>query len=118
MSAIVISEELLAAAKNHLDITYEDEDTDSKLVDQLQRGISFVSSRTGVEKSSSVFAGDDVNLRAQELLWNYLLYDRAGSLDEFMKRYNSDTIHERSKWEVEQYLKRKQEAINETQSAG
>ena len=51
MSAIVISEELLAEAKNFLDITWEDEDSDKKLEGQLRRGIDYISAKTGVDPS-------------------------------------------------------------------
>lgn len=98
MSAIVISEELLAEAKNFLDITWEDEDSDKKLEGQLRRGIDYISAKTGVDPS--VFAGDNTNYRAQELLFNYLLYDRAGAVDQFKKNYRSDIVGLRIKWEV------------------
>lgn len=98
MSAIVIPEQLLAAAKNYLDITWDDEDTDAKLNGELQRGIAYITAKTGVEPSA--FAGEDVNLRAQELLFNYLLYDRAGSVHEFEENYRSHIIGLRMKWEV------------------
>lgn len=98
MSAIAISEELLEAAKNYLDITWDDEDTESKLMGELQRGIAYITAKTGVE--ASAFAGENVDLRAQELLFNYLLYDRAGSLNEFKKNYLSDIVGLRMKWEV------------------
>lgn len=98
MSAIVISEELLAEAKNFLDITWEDEDSDKKLEGQLRRGIDYISAKTGVDPSA--FAGDNTNYRAQELLFNYLLYDRAGAVDQFKKNYKSDIVGLRIKWEV------------------
>lgn len=98
MSAYVIPEQLLAAAKNYLDITWDDADTDAKLTGQLQRGIAYITAKTGVD--SSAFAGEDVDLRAQELLFNYLLYDRAGSVNEFKKNYRSDILGLRIRWEV------------------
>lgn len=98
MSAIVISEELLAEAKNFLDITWEDEDSDAKLKGQLRRGISYISAKTGVD--TSAYAGENTNYRAQELLFNYLLYDRAGAIDQFKKNYKSDIVGLRIKWEV------------------
>ena len=100
MSAIVISEQLLDAAKNYLDITWTDEDADKKLKGQLQRGIQYISSKTGVQADSSVFAGDDVDLRAHELLFNYVLYDRAGSIDQFKVNYRRDIIGLKMRWEV------------------
>lgn len=98
MSVIVISEELLAAAKNYLDITWTDEAADNKLKDQLRRGIAYISAKTGVPASD--FAGNSVNYRAQELLFSYVLYDRSGSVDQFKKNYRSDIIGLHAKWEV------------------
>lgn len=98
MSAIAISEQLLAAAKNYLDITWDDADTDAKLDGELQHGIAYITAKTGVDPSA--FAGDNVDLRAQELLFNYLLYDRAGSIDQFKKAYRSDIVGLRMRWEV------------------
>lgn len=98
MSANAISEQLLAAAKNYLDITWDDEDTDAKLTGELQRGIAYITAKTGVDPSA--FAGENVDLRAQELLFNYLLYDRAGSVHEFKKNYSSDIVGLRMRWEV------------------
>lgn len=99
MSAIEVSEALLAEAKNFLDITWDDEAADRKLTGQIRRGIAYITSKTGVE--ASAFEGDGVNDRAQELLFNYLLYDRAGALDQFKKNYLSDIVGLRIKWEVE-----------------
>lgn len=98
MAAIVVSDELLAEAKNYLDITWEDEDADAKLRGQLRRGISFISDKTGV--ATSAFAGDSVDDRAQELLFNYVLYDRAGAVDQFKRNYRSDIVGLRIRWEV------------------
>ena len=64
MSAIEISEELFAEAKNYLDITWQDPDVDP-----------------------SAFSGENVNRRAQGLLFNYLLYARAGAFAQFVENY-------------------------------
>ena len=98
MGAIVVSDELLHEAKNYLDITWEDVDADEKLRGQLRRGIAFISAKTGV--SASAFAGDSVDDRAQELLFNYVLYDRAGAVDQFKRNYRSDIVGLRIRWEV------------------
>lgn len=98
MAAIVISDELLTEAKNYLDITWEDEAEDNKLKGQLRRGIDFICAKTGV--SPSAFAGDAVDGRAQELLFNYILYDRAGAVDQFKRNYRPDIIGLRIRWEV------------------
>lgn len=97
MSVATVSAELLSAAKNYLDITWDDAAADQKLTGQLQRGIAYISAKTGVEED----AFSD-NLRAQELLFNYVLYDRSGSLDAFKKAYKPDLVGLRLLWEVDQ----------------
>ncbi len=85
MSAIEISEELFAEAKNYLDITWQDPDGDQKLKGQIGRGIAYISDKTGVDPSA--FSGENVNRRAQGLLFNYLLYARAGAFAQFVENY-------------------------------
>lgn len=99
MSTVRISEELLAEAKNFLDITWDDPASDGKLAGQIQRGIAYIIAKTGVQETD--FEGEDADGRAQELLFNYLLYDRAGALDQFKKNYRSDIVGLRIRWEVE-----------------
>ena len=105
MGTITVSAELLAEAKNFLDITWTDETADQKLAGQIRRGIAYITSKTGVD--ASAFEGDGINYRAQELLFNWLLYDRAGALDQFKKNYQSDIVGLRIKWEVENASKSK-----------
>lgn len=104
----VYESELLDEAKNYLDITWSDYDADQKLLGQLRRGIAYISAKTGVK--ASAFAGESVDYRAQELLFNYVLYDRAGAVDQFKKNYRSDIVGLRLKWEVAR--------ANETESEG
>lgn len=96
--AITVPEGLLALVKNWLDITWTDTDADAKLTGQIQRGISYISAKTGVP--ADAFYGDSANYRAQELLLNYVLYDRSGSADEFKKKYQSDILGLYNLWEV------------------
>lgn len=86
MSAIKVSKKLLSEAKNFLDITWEDQQTDAKLRGQIRRGIAYITEKTGIE--ASVFSGGSVDDRAQELLFNYLLYARAGAIDQFVQNYS------------------------------
>ena len=86
MSAVEVSDELLSEVKNFLDITWEDQETDAKLMGQIRRGIAYITEKTGVE--ASVFSGESVDDRAQELLFNYLLYARAGAIDQFVQNYS------------------------------
>ena len=100
MSAIDVSKTLMDEAKNFLDITWNDAESDKKLQGQLRRGIAYITAKTGVSESSFESESEDSNYRAQELLFNYLLYDRAGAVDQFKKNYRSDILSLRMKWEV------------------
>lgn len=104
MSAIAVSAELLAAAKNWLDITWEDNGADEKLEGQLRRGMAYITAKTGV--LASAFAGENADDRAQELLFNYVLYDRSGSVDQFKRNYRPDIVALRIRWEMERYAAR------------
>ena len=86
---IEVTPALLREVRDYLDITWEDEATDRKLTGQIQRGIAYLADKTGVERSASAFSEDE---RAQSLLLNYLLYDRAGALDQFAKNYRSEIL--------------------------
>ena len=103
MSAILITDGLLKEAKEYLDITWDDDATDGKLRGQIRRGIAYLSDKTGVEKSASAFSSETGDDRAQGLLFNYLLYDRAGAFDEFEKNYASEINSLRRRKEAENY---------------
>ena len=72
---------LLNAAKNYLDITWEDADTDTKLTGILERGIAYLNRIAGVEQDYMV-EGD-----AKALLFDYARYVRSNALDEFLTNY-------------------------------
>lgn len=88
MASIEVTDELLMWAKNSLDVTWSDTATDQKIVNMLQRGMSYIIRKTGVD--TSAFSGELVIYEAQELLYNYLLYARAGSVNEFERNYLPD----------------------------
>ena len=99
MSVINVPTTLLSEVKNYLGITWNDSDMDTQLTGMIRRGIAYISSKTGVEVTA--YTGEDVNLRAQELLFNYVLYDRAGSVNDFKVNYRADLIGLRMNWEVD-----------------
>lgn len=99
MTAIAVSTTLLDEVKNYLGITWEDSDLDTQLTGMIRRGIAYISGKTGVDPSA--FSGENVNSRAQELLFNYVLYDRSGSVNQFKVNYRSDIVGLRIRWEVE-----------------
>lgn len=101
MSAIAISAELLAKAKNELNLNWatENSDEENKLIGQLQRGIAYITSKTGFDKS--VFdVDDDIGCRHQELLFNYVMYESAGSLYAFFENYRPNINDLKRLWEV------------------
>ena len=75
MSAIAISAELLAKAKNELNLNWvtEGSDEENKLIGQLQRGIAYITSKTGFTQSA-FDVDDDIGCRLQELLFYYVMY--------------------------------------------
>lgn len=95
---INVSEGLLAEVKNYLDITWEDTDADAKLTGQIRRGIAYISAKTGAKPSD--FDGENADDRVKELLFNYVLYDRSGAVNEFKKNYKNDIVGLRIRWEV------------------
>lgn len=77
---------LLNAAKNYLDITWQDADTDTKLTGILERGIAYLNRIAGVEQDYTA-EGD-----AKALLFDYARYVRSNALDEFLTNYLSELL--------------------------
>lgn len=72
---------LLEAARNYLDITWEDAAGDAKLSGILARGMRYIDVLTGAAQDYSV----EDSPRA--LLLDYVRYVRADALDEFQVNY-------------------------------
>lgn len=72
---------LLNDARNYLDITWEDEDTDKKLDGILRRGMSYLDGKAGA-KLDYIEEG-----QPRALLFDYARYARANALDEFAGNY-------------------------------
>lgn len=94
---MAVSDTLLADAKNYLDITWEMTNEEvSKLKGQIARGKAYITDKTGMMD----FEADG---QPKELLFNYLLYDRAGALNEFRENYMPNIIGLQLQKEVEDY---------------
>ena len=76
-----MEEELLADVKNSLDITWEDEATDRKLVGFMRAGINYLEAKAGEELSFT--QGTD----AWALLLEFVRYARDGAMDVFENNY-------------------------------
>lgn len=77
---------LLTAAKNYLDITWDDPATDVKLTGILRRGIAFLDHVAGAEL--------DYNEEgiARALLFDYARYARENATDSFSTAYVSELM--------------------------
>lgn len=78
---MTVTAELLADAKNYLDITWQDDETDKKLTGILARGMAFLDRVAGTELDYTV---EDV---PRSLLFDYTRYARANALNDFIENY-------------------------------
>lgn len=78
--------ELLAAAKNYLDITWQDESTDGKLSGIVARGKARLQKVAGSSLSFTVDAPETA------LLLDYCLYAWSSALAEWETAYKSELI--------------------------
>ena len=94
-----VSKELLAEIKNDIDITWEDAAGDEKLSGCILRGMN-------TQFDYSPETGDS---QAKDLLLNYVIYARAGALDDFMKNYQADINALQIAQEVKRYAQQQAE---------
>lgn len=92
-----VPEELLEAAKNYLDITWQDPAGDVKLYGILLRGVGYLDHAAGVPLDY----GEGTAARA--LLFDYVRYARAGALQNFGTDFASELLGLHISGEVEQY---------------
>ena len=97
-------DELLAAAKNYLDITWEDQEGDKKLSGILERGKTYLNR----------IAGEDLDFsegtRGRELLLDYTRYVRAGCLQDFAGDFSMELNTQNVECEVRRYAGQSQAA--------
>jgi hypothetical protein len=95
--------ELLEEVKNYLDITWQTtSEEDKKLLGMIERGKAALSGKLG---------DCDFEEETQEktLLFNHVMYERSGALDEFWKNYREEIISLRLRKRVQRYEAEKQE---------
>lgn len=99
----MMSEELILKIKDALDITFEDEDFDRKIVGIIEDGIPILRSLFGVEEGEEI----DWIKPSQErmLLKNYCLYELNNVSEKFSENYRSEILAVRAKNEVKQWKK-------------
>lgn len=93
---LTVSEPLLEAAKNYLDMTWPDGDAERKLKGILERGMAYLNHRAGVPLPYE----DEGTARA--LLFDYARYARAGALQDFGADFAPELLALHIAGEVEQ----------------
>lgn len=93
-----VSEPLLAAAKNYLDMTWPDADAERKLEGILARGMAYLDHRAGV-----TLAYEEEGT-ARALLFDYARYARAGALQDFGADFAPELLALHIAGEVEQVV--------------
>lgn len=99
----MMSEELILKIKDALDITFEDEDFDRKIVGIIEDAIPVLRSLFGVEESEEINWTEPGMERM--LLKNYCLYELNNVSDKFTTNYRSEILSVRQKNEVKQWKK-------------
>lgn len=88
---------LLDEVKNYLDITWEDSQTDLKLVGIIERGKKYLNRVAGNELD---FDADD---KPKELLFDYCRYVRSNALEMFQQNYLHELLSLQIESEVAAY---------------
>ena len=81
-----LSDTLLEAVRNYLDITWTDANGDKKLTGIISRGMVYLDSVAG---EACDYAAEG---KPRELLFDYCRYVRSGALDEFETNYLSEIL--------------------------
>lgn len=85
---------LLEAARNYLDITWEDAAGDEKLCGILARGMRYIDTLAGAAQD---YSAEDA---PRALLLDYVRYVRADALDEFQVNYLHELLALRIREEI------------------
>lgn len=93
------AEELLSDIRNYLDITYEDLDTDKKLLGIISRGMDYLDSTAGT--------GQDYSKETlpRALLMDYCRYARNNVLELFEESFRSELLTLRIGAQTDDYAK-------------
>lgn len=98
-----MEEELLEKIKNAIDITFDDEEYDQKVIGFIEDGIPFLRLRFGCKEDDEIdwcAPGDE-----RMLLKNYCLYAINNMTSDFADAYRSEIINVRERYEVQQWKK-------------
>nr|DAE46641.1 MAG TPA: Head Tail Connector Protein [Caudoviricetes sp.] len=79
--------EIINAVKNHLDITWDDPDSDKKLSGIIERGKRYIDDISGNQNNY-----EDSSSKAFELLLEYVRYVRCAAFDKFAINYRGELL--------------------------
>ena len=88
---------LLDEVKNYLDITYQDNQTDLKILGIIDRGKKYLNRVAGKELNF------DIEDKPKELLLDYCRYVRSNALEMFQKNYLHELLSLQIDSEVDAY---------------
>lgn len=95
--------ELIDEVKNYLDITWDlSEEEMVKLEGMIQRGKAAIAGKIGA-------CDFDTETQEKTLLFNHVMYERSGALDEFWNNYRGEIISLRLRKRVQKYEAEKSE---------
>lgn len=95
---------LLDEVKNYLDITWEDALGDQKLMGMVQRGMAAIKGKIG----ECDFFGET---QEKALLFDYVMYARAGEIAAFWDNYKSEIISLQINRKVDAYAGNGEETV-------
>lgn len=93
----MVEREMLRDARNYLDITYEDEETDRKLAGILERGKSYLNNVAGTELDY------EEGTCQRALLFDYCRYAGNNALELFEENFKTELISLRIGEQVKDY---------------
>lgn len=92
-------DQLLTAVRNYLDITYEDAETDQKLIGIIKRGENYIDDAAGTAQDYEKEGA------ARALLFDYCRYARNNVLELFSVNFQAELIALRMGVQTSEYAK-------------
>lgn len=99
---------LLDEVKNYLDITWQDQDTETKLTGIVERGKKYIDKISGKEQDY------DQNDLAKSLLLDYCLYARNQALAEFAHDYQHELMQLQIRADIERWQDANEDSEEDT----
>lgn len=90
---------LLDLCRLELQITWDDDDTDTRIINHIKNGVTFIIDRCGVVDKDFEAGG-----KANALLLAYVRRGMSGDLSTFEKDYLSDIVALQTEFEVVNYV--------------